>query len=78
VSGWVPIKSEEQTATLDECPFCHAGETLFLKNKNFSHLMLLHLPPKGVVCPARTEQACDGQDQGAGWWNDRSKKEGVK
>lgn len=70
------MKPEEQTAALDECPFCHAGDTAFLKSKDHKHLMVVHYPPKGVNCPARFEQACDSQEQGARWWNDRTPKGG--
>jgi hypothetical protein len=75
--GWTPIKN--QTVKLDECPFCHGGETKFLGNPASPHLlMIVHYPDKGVICPARYEQVCDSQEQGAAWWNDRTPKTEVK
>ena len=74
-----PTKTDQkQDVTLDECPFCHSGETFIIKRKLAYHFMLVHLPAKGVVCPARLEQVCDSVEQGQSWWNERSKKEGIK
>ena len=75
---WIQLKPKEQTVVLDECPFCHSGETLFLKSDSHKYLMIVHWPLKGVNCPARMEQVCDTQEMGGLWWNDRSKKEGSK
>ena len=71
--SWTPVKNP--TVTLDDCPFCHGGETKFLENPSSPQfLMIVHLPDKGVNCPARYEQVCDSIEQGAAWWNDRSPK----
>jgi len=75
-NNWVPLKKDEQTIQLDECPFCHSGETFFMKSTTHSFLMVVHYPPAGINCPARMEQVCDNQEQGASWWNDRSVKIG--
>ena len=72
-TSWTPVKNPR--VTLDECPFCHGGETLFLENPKSPHLvMIVHWPDKGVNCPARMEQVCDSQEQGVAWWNDRTPK----
>ena len=76
-TGWVPLKEGEYTAKLDECPFCHGGFTGFLKSKGHSMLTLVHRPDKGVNCPARYEDYCDSQEQGAKWWNNRSPRTKV-
>jgi hypothetical protein len=75
--GWTPIRPEEQAVVLDDCPFCHSGETLFLRSESHKYLMIVHWPLKGDNCPARMEQACDSQEMGAKWWNDRSPKNPV-
>ena len=75
--GWERIKKEELTVALDECPFCHTGETTFLKSDQHHMLQIIHWPLRGVNCPARMEQYCDSQEQGASWWNDRTPKQDI-
>ena len=77
-TGWVPLEKGEQTVKLDECPFCHSGSTGFLKSRGHQMLMIAHRPAAGVVCPARYEQYCDSQDQGASFWNCRGKDKDEK
>lgn len=70
---WTPIK--DAPVKLDECPFCHGGQTVFLGNPKMPDMLTIsHLPDKGVNCPARYEQRCESFKQGAEWWNDRSPK----
>lgn len=74
--AWTRVN--DPVVVLDECPFCHSGDTFFMSSPTPPGLMIVHLPGKGVNCPARFEQVCDSVFQGAQWWNDRSKKEVVK
>ena len=68
--SWSRIK--DPGVKLEECPFCHGGDTFFAQN---GHLITInHQPAAGVVCPARMEQVCDSIFQGHGWWNNRSTK----
>lgn len=74
--SWQPFKSK---ITFDECPFCHAGETMLMRNEKMPHLfMLVHRPDRGVVCPAAFEQYIDIEEIAGKWWNDRSPKKGVE
>lgn len=76
--SWKRIPADKQEVALDECPFCRTGETYFLSSDKPPFLQIVHYPLKGVVCPARMEQVCDSQAQGASWWNDRTPKKGVE
>jgi hypothetical protein len=60
------------TVKLELCPFC-GGEAHFVTNpKNPGQLRIVHWPAAGVTCPARYDQVCDTQEQGAAWWNKRA------
>jgi len=59
------------SVTLKLCPFCGGTAEFVRKPKNVEELLIVHWPAKGVVCPARYEQYCESEEQGAAWWNQR-------